>query len=435
MNKKTKENCNEKNNKKNKIKGKKKNNIKSKIIIILLIVISILIAILVYKIQKNGGGIQGILATAMGHNEETVKELPDLYCLLIGQSQNLTDTIMVAKYSPKNQEAALLSIPRDTYIGTNKENVSAWDKINAVYQKSPNKLLRKVNELTGLNIENYIKVDTEAFVELIDAIGGVEFDVPINMDYDDDTQDLHIHLKAGRQKLDGKKSEQLVRFRHNNDYTSYPAEYGDNDLGRMRTQRAFLTEVAKQTLKIENIVNINKFLDIAKKNVESNMDFSKIKDYIPYIVRFNINDLKSSYLPGEPKKLDGVWVYLVNRNKTKEVVNNLFLNSNILNDKYKNENTDKIDTSGINKKNIKIEILNGTKDDSKLEKLKAKLEKEGYSISRIGKTNPTALTTVILRENIDENVKKHIETISGIRNFVKGNSSTITMTIIIGQDY
>ena len=432
---KTKENSAIKFSKNDKIKNRRKRSIKFKIMILLLISMLIAIIILVSKIQKNGGGIQGILATAMGHNEETLKELPDLYCLLIGQSQNLTDTIMVAKYSPKNQEAALLSIPRDTYVGTNKNNVSAWDKINAIYQISPDKLVKKVNEITGLHIENYIKIDTEAFVELIDEIGGVEFDVPIDMNYDDSTQDLHIHLKAGKQRLDGKKSEQLVRFRHNNDYTSYPTEYGDNDLGRMRTQREFLTAVAKQTLKIENIVKINRFLEIAKRSVETNMDFTNIKDYIPYVVKFNISDLKTSYLPGEPKKIDGVWVYLANTKKTKELINDMFLSEATINNQYTNKNIDKIDSLNINKKNIKIEMLNGTGDNFKFERLKSKLEKEGYSVTRVGKTNSTALTMMILREDIEEEIKQEIELLSGITNIVSGDKTSVTMTIIVGLDY
>ena len=73
------------------------------------------------------------------------------------------------------------------------------------------------------------------------------------MDYDDKYQDLHIHLTAGEQKLDGNKAEQLVRFRHNTDGTTYPVEYGDNDIGRMRTQREFIMQVMKQTLKPGNI--------------------------------------------------------------------------------------------------------------------------------------------------------------------------------------
>ena len=137
------------------------------------------------------------------------------------------------------------------------------DKINAVYQTGAQNVLKELNELTGLDIKYYLKVDTEAFKVLVDKIGGVEFDVPIDMKYDSKRQDLHINLKAGKQKLDGDKAEQLVRFRHNNDGTTYSYEYGMEDLGRMRTQREFLKALAKQTLKVERIFQINEFIDIA----------------------------------------------------------------------------------------------------------------------------------------------------------------------------
>ena len=113
-------------------------------------------------------------------------------------------------------------------------------------------VLKEINELTGLDIKYYIKVDTEAFKALVDAIGGVTFDVPIDMKYTDKKQGLYINLKAGVQKLDGDKAEQVVRFRHNSDGSTYPAEYGIEDIGRMKTQRNFLKALAKQTLKIEN---------------------------------------------------------------------------------------------------------------------------------------------------------------------------------------
>ena len=85
------------------------------------------------------------------------------------------------------------------------------------------------------------------------------FDVPIDMKYTDKKQGLYINLKAGVQKLDGDKAEQVVRFRHNSDGSTYPAEYGIEDIGRMKTQRNFLKALAKQTLKIENIFKINEF--------------------------------------------------------------------------------------------------------------------------------------------------------------------------------
>lgn len=173
-----------------------------------------------------------------------VTESKPIYILLLGENkdlgQTLADTIMCLGYNPKEQEAFLVSIPRDTFIGKNLSNAKPEDKINCIFnEKNPKKILEKVNSLTGLEIEYYITINNNSLIKLVDILGGVEFDVPIDMNYDDKTQGLHIHLKKGVQIIDGKKAEQLLRFRHNNDGTSYPTEYGDNDFGRMKTRKEF----------------------------------------------------------------------------------------------------------------------------------------------------------------------------------------------------
>ena len=189
-------------NKKTKAK-KKKSGIGKKIILTLLVIILVLAGVFGYQIYKNGGGLKGVLATLMGHNENTVNTLDKFYCLVIGKSQNLTDTLILASYDPKNQTAAMLSIPRDTFIGEDLSTATSWDKINAIYQteNGPEELLKKVREITNVNVKNYIMVDTEALKVLVDAIGGVEFDVPMDMYYTSKKQGLYINLKKGKQKL------------------------------------------------------------------------------------------------------------------------------------------------------------------------------------------------------------------------------------------
>ena len=266
--------------------------------IIVLLILLIAGGCFAYKVYKNGWGLSGMLATVVGHDEYTKKNLGEFKVLILGISTDqenveLTDTIMVASYNPNTQKATLLSIPRDTYTGKNPSRATAYEKINALYSRKsrPDETLKAVNEITGLNIEYYVVVKTEALIKLVDVIGGVKFNVPINMDYDDTSQDLHIHLKAGEQLLDGDKAEQLVRFRHNNNGTSYSEEYGDNDTGRMRTQREFIMQTLKQTLKVENMFKIGQILDVAKEYVITNVDFNVAKDYIPYAVEFNTENI------------------------------------------------------------------------------------------------------------------------------------------------
>ena len=326
----------------------------------------------------------------------------------------------------------MMSIPRDTYTGKNKKKATASDKMNTLYQKGPDTLLKEVNELTGLNIENYVNIDTKGLRELIDAIGGVNFGVPIDMDYDDPTQDLHIHLKAGYQLLDGNKAEQVLRFRHNNDGTSYPSSYGDNDIGRMRTQREFLKILMKQVANKKLITNSKEYIRIAKENVTTNFNLDKAIDYLPYLIEFNTENLKTTTLPGEPKKCNGVWLYIADKNKTKETIKNMFesLDSNNYVSSNENNNTE------ITNAEINIEILNGTSDANKLKKVKELLEKNGYNVTKTGVTNSVAKTSIINRTDSATGAATEIKKILNTGVITTGNSSgNIDFTIIIGKDY
>lgn len=430
--------------KQNKTEEKKRKGGKGKkVFLVILLILLILAGIFAYKVHKNGGGISGMLATTLGHDESTVDKLPKMYCLILGKSQNLTDTLILASYDPKTQEAAMLSIPRDTFIGESKSRATAWDKINAVYQTGADNLLENVRELTGIDVRYYVLVDTEALKVLVDEIGGVTFDVPIDMNYDDSKQGLHIHLTAGEQLLDGDKAEQVVRFRHNNNGTTYPESYGTEDIGRMKTQRAFLTALAKQTLVPANITKIPGFIDIAKNYVETNLDFDSIKDYVPYAVNFNIENLKTDKLPGEAELTNGVWIYSVDEEESKNVINNLFFaqpveeqDSNTISNTTVSDDTSFGTSTEIKRSEVNVEVLNGSGSSTNLSEVVAKLEVAGYNIEKTGKTTTTAKTTIINRGNVEETIKEEIRKILDTGSITTGSSSGNTdVTIIIGTDY
>lgn len=434
-----------KSNKKSKEK-KKKRGIGKKVFLIILLILIILVGIFVYKVQKNGGGLSGMLATTLGHDEETVNKLPKMYCLILGKSQNLTDTLILASYDPKTQEAAMLSIPRDTFIGESKSRATAWDKINAVYQTGAENVLEDVRNLTGIDVRYYIMVDTEALKVLVDKIGGVTFNVPIDMKYDDRKQNLHINLKAGEQVLDGDKAEQVVRFRHNNNGSTYPESYGIEDIGRMKTQRAFLTALAKQTLVPANITKIPDFIDIAKNYVETNLDFDAIKDYVPYAVNFNMDNLKTDKLPGIAEVANGVWIYSVDEEESKKVINELFYTRTNTENNEEDGNTISNTTvsdgnatstsQNVDKSKINIEVLNGSSNNTNLTEVVAELKAAGYNVNKTGKTTTTSNTTVIDRKSVSDYIKEDIKNIVDTEDITTGQSSGNThVTIILGTDY
>ncbi len=439
-------------------KPKKKMKTWKKILLIILLILLIAGGVFAYKVYKNGGGLTGMLATVVGHDENTKKSLGEFQVLLMGVSTDqegvsLTDTIMVASYNPNTQRAVLLSVPRDSFTGTNVKRAKASDKINALYNltKDPMETVDAVNELTGLDLKYYAIVQTEALIELVDAIGPIQFDVPIDMDYDDITQDLHIHLKAGVQEIDGDKAEQLLRFRHNNDLTSYPSDYGDNDIGRMRTQRDFITAVIKQTVKLENITKLGKVLDIASRNLITNVDFNTLKDYLPYAVEFNTENLLTESLPGSVPNLsqtNNVSIFVVDEEETQKMVKELFYPEQLAEENAATGNTtntasntttnSSANTTTTSKSNIKLEVLNGTKDSKVLQEVVDKLKEEGYNVSRTGTTTSTSRTVIANKKDISNTIINDIKEILGtgtVSETNTGASSKVDVTIIIGKDY
>ena len=186
-----------------------------------------------------------------------------------------TDTMLLASYDVTNQKATVMSIPRDTMV-----NVS-WDikRINSVYNyygggdRGIQYLYKEIAQLVGFEPDYQVVVEWEAVGQIVDAMGGVWFDVPRNMNYDDPYQDLHIHQEKGYRLLSGDDAMQVLRYRHDNDM-SYG--YPDGDLGRIKTQQAFLSAMVEQLLKLGNITKINEFIQVFQNNVETDLSFQNI---------------------------------------------------------------------------------------------------------------------------------------------------------------
>lgn len=408
-----------------------------KIILFIVIVIVLFVGGFIgYSTFKNGWGLKGMIKTAVGATSQSPEELGEFQVLILGISEDisskLTDTIIVASYNPATQKAVLLSIPRDTFVGNSKLRADSYDKVNAVYQvKGPEGVLDKVNKLTGLNIKNYIVISNNALVELVDTIGGVYFEVPTNMKYDSSAQDLHIDLKKGYQKLTGEQSEWLVRFRKNNDGTTYSGDWGSDDYGRMKTQREFLKAVAKQTISAQNILKVGELIDIVKRNVTTNINnWDEIKEYIPYAVEFDTDNLLTDVIPGDSERIPagtGLWFFLPFENQTKKLVEDLFVTQNTT-----------VDTNIAKERSkIKIELLNGSGDNSKLEKAEKKLKEQGFKIENKKETTSTANTTIINKSQIKDSTISEIKNIleTGIVSEPSTKKAKVDITIIIGKDY
>ena len=320
---------NDKKNKKEKViddskRRRRVNKILKIVLVILITILLVFVTIFARYVIKNGGNVKEAFKEMF---RDAVGDQEPIFILVMGISEDisaeLTDTIMLIGYNPDTNQAFVLSIPRDSFVGKNINNGGGNDKINALYQinhKNPQKTIEAVENITGVNIDYYVIVKTSVLVKIVDTLGGVDFDVPIDMDYDDDSQDLHIHLKAGQQKLNGDQAEQLVRFRHNNNNTSYPASYGDNDEGRTRTQREFLKVVVTKVLETRNVDKIKTIAKAVFDNLETNIKWDQAVGYLPYAMDFKMDELEMQQLPGEMVKTT-LWFFRVDSKKSEEVMN------------------------------------------------------------------------------------------------------------------
>ena len=169
------------------------------------------------------------------------------------------DAIMLLTYDVPNQKVGMLSVPRDTLVD------ESFPKINSSLHGGMENLQSVVSELVGYPIDFYISIDLDGFVELVDAVGGVEFNVPVEMYYNDPSQDLNIFFQPGMQHLDGQEAMEVCRFRKNADGTGYPM----GDIQRSETVRNLMITVAKKL--VANIGKLDQFVDILQRNVETNL--------------------------------------------------------------------------------------------------------------------------------------------------------------------
>jgi LCP family protein required for cell wall assembly len=304
-----------------------------------------------------------------------------------------TDTIIVGCYNSVTKSVDLISIPRDTMITVSDEHFqqmqeeypepgNAEMQINHVHhfigeKDGPAVLTNELERLLDIQIDYYVRVDFNAFRYFVDSVGGLEFDVPCDMDYDDPTQDLAIHLKAGLQTLDGEKAEQVVRFRHNNNGTGY----ANGDIGRIEVQQDFLKALFKKAVNSSTITsNPTAYINTFFKYITTNATLSDAIKYASAINDINVDNMSTYTLPGEAYAR-----YYYDEEETERLVYNIFKRSSdeIIAEREAVENG----TVPHDSKSAKIQVLNGGYTNGKASEVKDRLVADGYDVEDIGTYN------------------------------------------------
>ncbi|WP_353096149.1 LCP family protein [Tissierella praeacuta] len=232
-----------------------------------------------------------------------------------------TDTLMLFKVNFDTGEINLLSIPRDTRVLVKGKN----DKINHAHSYGgPELTMRTVRDFLNLDVDYYVKVDYNAVMEIVDAIGGVEIDVPFDMKYRDNTPGsppLNINIKEGLQVLDGKNAHDFLRWRKNNSGT---VQYPGGDVGRVKAQQMFMRELIKQTLKPKNIIKIPVLIETYINNVETNIPTKQIFKGAKLASKIDIDSIRTDIIPGEGEYVGRTSYYIYDKAETEELIKSIF---------------------------------------------------------------------------------------------------------------
>lgn len=256
--------------------------------------------------------------------EETavVEEVPDaINGLLIGfdRTNGLTDVIMVGHIDPANNEVQIISIPRDLEVYftdeafkeikmNNPNNRILHAKLNNIYSligwdEAALMDIKAIAEvITGLEIDYMMTINIDGFTDMVDAMGGIEYDVPMDMYYNDPAQDLHINLKAGLQVLDGDKAEQLVRFRKG---------YARGDLQRIEVQQDFISVMVDQVIHQSDFGEISQLLTTGYNMIDTDFGLVVMMEYAEFFFNLELDHVLSEEnmitIPSWGEKVEGLW--------------------------------------------------------------------------------------------------------------------------------
>lgn len=338
---------------------------------------------------------------------------------LDGQS----DAMILVRLDPTTKKVTALSIPRDSRVEIPGYEVQ---KINAANYLGGAVLSAKtVSKLAGdISIDRYMRVNVEGFGQLIDALGGVEIYVPKRMKYQDDSQHLYINLNQGLQLLDGNKSIQYMRYRHD--------ELGD--IGRVQRQQAFFRAIIAQKLKLETITKIPDVLAVVKQNLDTNMSVQEILAIAAFMSKLDRQDTKLLMLPGRFSTSEefslSYWIVDDRRlaRIMKEHFNVTYTDSEFLKDQ-----------EDFTPPNLRIVIQNTTYYPDRLKIATSTLRKAGYDQAFGDEQIPTAIleTTQIIAQNGDRSSAEMVRNALGVGEVVLEATGVLEsdVTVRLGKDW
>ena len=225
-----------------------------------------------------------------------------------------TDTLMLVNCNRNSGQISIMSIPRDTRVLSRytPHKINGAYSANGCGEEGMYWLCDYVRQCVGFVPDGYVLVDLDAFIELVDLFGGVDYDVPVSMHYEDPTQDLYIHLEPGMQHLNGKQAMGLVRFRKG---------YAQQDLERVNVQRNFIMTSLKQWMSLGNVPKFFDALEIMERYCLTDLSKSNLMWLAQSVLLCGTDDMMMTTIPHYQ---DSMYVYIRCDDAYLELLNTYF---------------------------------------------------------------------------------------------------------------
>lgn len=217
-----------------------------------------------------------------------------------------SDALVVATFNPEEKSVKLLSIPRDSYVYIPK--VGYKDKITHAHAfGGTHAAIESVEEMLDIPIDYYVKMNFNAFIEVVDALGGVEVDVPYDRLEKDENDKNAIQLKKGLQVLDGRHTLALARTRKM-----------DNDIERGKRQQMILQAIIKEMASLKSIAKYGDVIEAVGDNMKTDMTFKEMTSFWEY-VKGGAPEMDTLSLQGYDDWSTGIYYYKLNENDLENV--------------------------------------------------------------------------------------------------------------------
>lgn len=355
------------------------------------------------------------------------------YHHLVNSFDGLSDSMLLLRFDPKEEQVSVLSIPRDTRVYIEGYGVR---KINHANEYGGPALTASIASelLGGINIDRYVRVNVQGVEKLIEALGGVTVNVPKDMKYNDFSQHLYIDLKKGIQHLDGDKAMQFLRYRYD----------GYGDISRVQRQQMLMRAAVEQTLKPATVVKIPKILSVIQSHLDTNLTVRELMALGNFASKTDHSNIKMMMLPGDFNSgEESVSYWLPNHERINKLMTKHFnLPRSLdhdLDPVYPSDRYASLEgIPDITNPRIRISVQDSTKSQEALQSALDILREAGYRRVSASKNwqDPLAKTRIIAQSGDDE-AAAQVRSILGVGNVVVESTGVLysDITVQLGRDW